>query len=307
MPSSQPKLLSKPTAPGAARHVTSVLALTTFTTLMFLTSHASAQPCTAESSPTVKARVIELYTSQGCSSCPPADRWLRGIAAQPASHAVVPLSLHVKYWDYIGWKDPYAREEFTARQRWLAQLNRNNTVYTPGVFLDGREWAQWSSSASQQAKLQDTAAAPQASIQIQVNRGAGGVAASVSAQALPSVLQPKSSATSAPIGAQKAAAPRLALFVALTQSGIGNAVNAGENRGEHLLHDHVVRTWSGPLALNAMGTAQHSMALPSEVTAAAASGAANTNRYALSALVQDLDSGQVLQAMRMDLRSCLKG
>jgi hypothetical protein len=312
MPSSKPKLLSKPSAPGAARRVTSVLASTTFTTLMFLTSHAAAQPCTAESSPTVKARVIELYTSQGCSSCPPADRWLRGIAAQPASHAVVPLSLHVKYWDYIGWKDPYAREEFTARQRWLAQLNRNNTVYTPGVFLDGGEWAQWSSSASQQAKLQGAATAPQASIQIQVNRSAGEVAASVSAQVLPSVLKPKGSdtgvQTSTPTGAQKAAAPRLALFVALTQSGIGNAVNAGENRGEHLLHDHVVRTWSGPLALNATGTVQHSMVLPSEVTVVAgAGGTTNTHRYGLSALVQDLDSGHVLQAMRMDLRSCLKG
>jgi hypothetical protein len=278
--------------------------------MVMATTAAQAQTCAAESSPTVKARVIELYTSQGCSSCPPADRWLRGIAAQPASHAVVPLSMHVKYWDYIGWKDPYARDEFTARQRWLAQINRNNTVYTPGVFLDGTEWAQWSSSASQQDKLKAGASnAPLASIQVSVSRNAaaGDVIASVSAQAMEAALKPNGTSTSTNVNVGKQGSPRLALFVALTQSGIGNAVNAGENKGEHLLHDHVVRSWSGALPLDAKGAVQHAMALPNYVTATAANGATNTERYALSALVQDLGSGQVLQAMRMDLRGCLKG
>lgn len=286
---------SAPTARRAILQAALVAALTGATTA------AQAQSCAAESSPTVKARVIELYTSQGCSSCPPADRWLRGIAAQPASHAVVPLSMHVKYWDYIGWKDPYARDEFTARQRWLAQINRNNTVYTPGVFLDGAEWAQWSSSASQQDKLKAGAAdAPLASIRLNVMRSAAEATANVTvtAQALEAAPAPN---------AKKAGTPRLALFIALTQSGIGNAVNAGENKGEHLLHDHVVRTWSGALPLDAKGAVQHTMALPSYTTAPTTGAASSAGRYAIAALVQDLDSGQVLQAMRMDLRGCLKG
>jgi hypothetical protein len=301
--------MSQPKISGTTR---GTLAAAVSASLFILTSPANAQGCAAESSPTVKARVIELYTSQGCSSCPPADRWLRGIAAQPASHAVVPLSMHVKYWDYIGWKDPYARDEFTARQRWLAQVNRNNTVYTPGVFLDGAEWAQWSSSASQQDKLKAGASnAPLASIQVNVARGAaaGDATANVSAQAIEAALKPNGASTShsTSSNASKQGTPRLALFIALTQSGIGNAVNAGENKGEHLLHDHVVRSWSGALPLDAKGAVQHAMVLPSYATSPAANGAANTGRYALSALVQDLDSGQVLQAMRMDLRGCLKG
>jgi hypothetical protein len=250
-------------------------------------SWASTSACAAESSATVKAKVIELYTSQGCSSCPPADRWLRGIAAQPASHAVVPLSMHVKYWDYIGWKDPYAREEFTARQRWLAQLNRNRTVYTPGVFLDGTEWAQWSSSASQEAKLLGAAGAtPQATIKMQVSLA-------------PNPTEQEASVKVTAQAASPSTSPRRALFVALTESGIGNRVSAGENRGEHLLHDHVVRTWSGPHLLDASGAVQHGLTLPKDVS--------NPNgRFALAALVQDLDSGHMLQAMRMDLRACLR-
>jgi hypothetical protein len=266
-------------------------------------AQASTAACAAESSPTVKARVIELYTSQGCSSCPPADRWLRGIAAQPASHAVVPLSMHVKYWDYIGWKDPYAQEAFTQRQRWLAQVNLNRTVYTPGVFLDGSEWAQWSSSASQQAKLQGATAVPQASITMTVSSGTEPSNPAVSARVTAQALDAPARASQ---GAASSTPRRLALFIALTESGIGNRVSAGENRGEHLLHDHVVRLWSGPHLLDADGAVQHTLTLPGDVKVTTPSSNTPAGRYALSALVQDLDKGQVMQAMRMDLRACLK-
>ena len=90
------------------------------------------------------AVLVELYTSEGCSSCPPADRWLSGLAARGfAAERVVPIALHVDYWDYIGWKDPYAKREFSQRQRKLTQLQRNALVYTPQVLLQGRDFPRW--------------------------------------------------------------------------------------------------------------------------------------------------------------------
>jgi hypothetical protein len=78
--------------------------------------------------------VIELYTSQGCSSCPPADEFLAALAADPR---VVPLALHVDYWDYIGWKDGFAQPQFTKRQKDYARAIGSRTIYTPQMIVGG--------------------------------------------------------------------------------------------------------------------------------------------------------------------------
>jgi hypothetical protein len=90
--------------------------------------------CDARSGPKTAA-LVELYTSEGCSSCPPADRQLSRLrqALDPAAK-VVPLALHVGYWDYIGWKDPYAQAAFGERQNRLVHANQRRTVYTPQFF-----------------------------------------------------------------------------------------------------------------------------------------------------------------------------
>jgi len=70
-----------------------------------------------------KASVVELYTSEGCSSCPPADKFLSRLGKTEESDMIIPLAFHVDYWDYIGWKDPYANANYTQRQRVVARIN----------------------------------------------------------------------------------------------------------------------------------------------------------------------------------------
>ncbi len=78
--------------------------------------------------------IVELYTSQGCSSCPPADDFVAELAAQPG---VLPLSLHVDYWDYIGWEDKFAQPRFTDRQKAYARAVGSRTIYTPQFIVGG--------------------------------------------------------------------------------------------------------------------------------------------------------------------------
>lgn len=93
------------------------------------------------SSPVTQARLLELYTSQGCSSCPPADAWLSRLKSHPDLWtSLVPVGFHVDYWNYIGWKDPFSSPEYSARQRQYAISNDISTVYTPGFLLNGKEW-----------------------------------------------------------------------------------------------------------------------------------------------------------------------
>ena len=88
--------------------------------------------------------LVELFTSEGCSSCPPADRWLSGLKTDSDLwKSFVPIAFHVDYWDYIGWKDRFARAEYSARQRQYAEEGAVRFVYTPGVFYHGAEWQGW--------------------------------------------------------------------------------------------------------------------------------------------------------------------
>ena len=85
------------------------------------------------------AALVELYTSEGCSSCPPADRQMSRLQdGLDAGAAAVPLALHVGYWDYLGWKDPYAQPAFAERQERLVHANGQRTLYTPQFFVNVR-------------------------------------------------------------------------------------------------------------------------------------------------------------------------
>jgi hypothetical protein len=90
----------------------------------------------AEEAPRSKI-VVELYTSQGCSSCPPADKVLEELS-QKHENLVLPLSFHVDYWNYIGWEDPFSSKENTKRQRGYQKLSGRSSIYTPQAVINGK-------------------------------------------------------------------------------------------------------------------------------------------------------------------------
>ncbi|MEM6525653.1 MAG: DUF1223 domain-containing protein, partial [Bacteroidota bacterium] len=83
--------------------------------------------------------VVELFTSQGCSSCPSADKNLSQLIKDKNDRKVFGLSFHVSYWNYLGWKDPYSKEAFTERQRKYAAKFANSSIYTPQMIVNGKE------------------------------------------------------------------------------------------------------------------------------------------------------------------------
>ena len=247
-------------------------------TLIFAAAatHAAIEPprsCSAVSAAHQTA-LVELYTSQGCSSCPPADRWLSQLEQRYPRKQVVPIALHVSYWDYIGWKDPYARAEFNQRQRDLAAANGSRTVYTPGVFLQAHELPDWSRATRFDAAVRALVATP-AEARITVKARISGNTVTVEPTA---------------VVYHSARDPRLVL--ALVESGLSVAVEAGENRGETLRNDRVVRAWSGPLALTP-APLQWTLPMSSE------------RRYAVVAFVQEsAPNGRLLQALDLPLSGC---
>jgi len=235
---------------------------------------ALARSCSAQSQAGTTA-LVELYTSEGCSSCPPADRWLSSLGEKGlVPGRVVPIALHVDYWDYIGWKDPYAKPEFTLRQRLHAQLKRSRLVYTPQVILQGQDFRGWSSGAFDRELARINARPAAARITLAIAAARPGA---FEVEAAAEVLDP----------AQRQDA---ALFLATYENKLQSEVRAGENRGRTLTHDFVVFEWQGPLALGAGGKLQDRRALPLLPKADPA-------RSGVVAFVQNRATGEVLQAL----------
>lgn len=237
-------------------------------------TRASAQStCTATSGPQTKP-LVELFTSEGCNSCPPADRWLTAqFPAERLDAGVTALAFHVDYWDRLGWKDRFASAQFTQRQYEAMRVNRATFVYTPQVLVQGRDAQEWRRGAAESL----TAAAKRparASVTLDAvqERGAYKVRASASV-------------------ADAASRSNAALWLAYADSGLVSDVKAGENRGVRLVHDHVVRSLHGPFAVNATGEATTSVAIPTPTERGRAP--------VLVAFVQDTKNGDVLQTLTL--------
>ena len=206
--------MRQPTASSSLRRLLAQVALTASAAfaLAVPTGASAAATCSAQSGPTVPT-VVELYTSEGCSSCPPADRWLSTLKDH---EGVVALAFHVDYWDSLGWKDRFAQPQFTQRQNATQHTSGARFAYTPQVILDSRDAPNW--SALPPAVLQRKTPA---TVGLTLARDATGLALTV---------------------APGAGAPaKLSGYVAVVDDGLQTHVGAGENRGATLRQDGVVR------------------------------------------------------------------
>ncbi len=207
---------------------------------MSAVASAATETCTTTSKAAVPT-VIELYTSEGCNSCPPADQWLSQTVARTSvvkDNNVIPLAFHVDYWDYIGWKDAFAQPSFSQRQTTLARSGGASGVYTPQVFINGKDDRSWMRGGG-------LASATPASVKFNLTsqwQGDGVVMSGKLADANPAIR----------------------LRYAITENGLVTAVKAGENRGETLRHDAVVRA-HGLLNANAAGAFAATVRVPRDM------------------------------------------
>jgi hypothetical protein len=252
--------LPRPFSPG-----TRVVSLALAGTAALLGDGAAlaGQACAAASAGVV-APVVELYTSEGCSSCPPADRWLSTLKDDPS---VVALAFHVDYWDRLGWKDRFASPAFTARQATQQSSNGARFSYTPQVVVDGRDRTDW----------------PRA-----IAAGASRPAAPVAV-----TLVQRGDAFVAAVTPLAGAPERLAAYWAVTEQGHVSAVRAGENQGVTLHHDFVVRDYRPIAAWQAHAGAAEQLAFAPAAHADAA------HPRSVNLVVVDAATGRPVQAVKV--------
>lgn len=181
------------------------------------TTFSMQNQCTATSGPNITP-VIELYTSEGCSSCPPADKWVSSLKGK----GLVVQAFHVGYWDYIGWVDRFAAPAHTARQKDIASKNRLRSIYTPQLVLNGKDWRNWHSPGSVPT-AQEPARISIALLQLGTDQFEARVT---------------------PLAGLADAASTWSAYWTITEHDHNSKVQAGENAGEFLKHDFVVRQYT---------------------------------------------------------------
>ncbi len=214
---------------------------------------ASPLPSKTFESSETQGSLLELFTSEGCSSCPPAEKWLSAIKSNPDLwKKIVPVAFHVDYWDRLGWRDRSAKPEFTSRQQQYAAIWGGDSVYTPGFVVNGREWRNWFGSNSM----------PASSTRVGVLRVSLGDGGKLTAAFVPETIQPRA----------------LTLNVAVLGNNLESDVKHGENSGRKLRHDFVVldlikadmvnesKRWTGSIALPTQWSAEKPGAVAAWVT-----------------------------------------
>ncbi len=223
-----------------------------------------------------RAELIELYTSEGCSSCPPADNWLNTLVPGVLqAEEVVPLAFHVDYWDRMGWRDRYAEPAYTARQYANAKVSGSGFVFTPQVILAGRNFSEWmSNSRVKKAVLSTRVVVPDATIVLRQQPVASGKLEFV----VLAQLRPGYSSR------------EVHIYAALFENGLVSDVGKGENSGRQLKHDYVVRSLLTSNAIDPSGKINFKghFVLPE---------GAQVKVMGVAVFAQDVKTGAVLQAM----------
>jgi len=211
-------------------------------------------------SKTARTHLLELFTSEGCSSCPPAEAWLSNLKKEPQLwHDFVPIAFHVDYWDHLGWRDPFASKMWTARQYDYSARWKSGSVYTPGFVLDGHEWRNES--------VPSPSAEPAGVLSVRLLHGERVVA----------TFQPISG------GGRD-----YEIHLARLGFELSTNVKAGENSGRKLRHDFVVLS----LTNETMPGGAKDLRFP-----AAASGQTGESRGALAAWVTEVGQMEPIQSV----------
>ncbi len=217
------------------------------------------------SAPT-RTPVIELYTSEGCSSCPPADKWLSTLkTGNDAKNLISPpvvQAFHVGYWDYIGWVDRFASPAHTTRQRQLARLSGLSSIYTPQAVLDGRDWRDWGRLTTHRAPAQATISLKEVAPD------------QFEAQVTPAAGAPET----------------WSAYWTVTEHGHSSKLKSGENAGEFLQHDFVVRQYT------AAGDYPTNQKMPQKLTWRSIAATPGHPRQ-INLVVFDPKTGKTLQAV----------
>ena len=231
-------------------------------------STSFAAECSAKSG-TATVPLLELYTSEGCSSCPPADKWLSSIKTDK----VTPLAFHVDYWDYIGWKDKFSKAEYSDRQRKIAAFGGAGFVYTPQFVMSGRDFKGWDNSRLNESVEKNVKLASRANLSLDATQENGKITLKTSAQ------------TTNPADAKN-----VDVFVAVYENKLVSKVNAGENSGRELKHDYVVREFFGAYQINNQNEFSKNFTLD----------AAWAKRDAGAVIfVQNSQTGEILQSLKL--------
>ena len=202
--------------------------------------------------------IVELFTSEGCSSCPPADAVLTQLQkTQPVAGAeVITLSEHVDYWNYIGWSDPFSSAAFSARQETYAQAFRHERIYTPQMIVDGQTEFVGSSLDKAREAIAKAARSPKADVRITIPQ--------TKAEKDKQAIRLSASVKNVPPITKGDVAE---VILVITEDNLSSNVSRGENSGRKLAHTAVVREMR---ALGAVDPATKSF--ESETTAVIANG-----------------------------------
>ncbi len=224
--------------------------------------------------------VVELYTSEGCSSCPRADNFLTllGENINQDFHAV-PLAFHVDYWNRLGWEDPFSQAKFTDRQRWIAQLNRQRSIYTPEIVVSGLEARGGGMVFDQINQHNRKPAAVRITMDVSAP-GKGEVVADLAIRNETDTRLPE-------------------MFIAVYENNIVREIKGGENRGKTITYNFVVHHLSEPVPV-ARGDSARMVSMNIDETW-------NTDNLGLAVFVVDADNGQTLQALRTPLAALNPG
>ncbi len=245
--------------------------------LLALGAPAAAGACEAASGAQVLP-LVELYTAEGCSDCPPADRWLSDLSRRLSPGDAALLAFHVDYWDKEGWPDRFGDARHSQRQDLRITLAGKRVTYTPQVMVGRDVNVGWRDGGRFDALLRRTAAqtAP-LSLSLRASRPAGALQVAVSAKR------------------QDVGAPAL-VWLALYQDGLVSQIAEGENKGRTLHHDRVVRALAGPWRMDGAGLAEQArIPLPDDAEPA---------RMGLVLFAESAKTGEGLQALALPLAQC---